>query len=63
MSRKAGRAVALFIIVKKPRNLAEKSRMLLWLEVDCMCARATMPLANAQVSPNILRLLGYGQNI
>jgi putative transposase len=33
-------------IIKKPRNLAEKSRMILWLEVDCMCARTTMLLAN-----------------
>jgi hypothetical protein len=41
------------IIIKKPRSLAEKSRMILWLEVDCTCARPTMPLANAQVSPNI----------
>jgi hypothetical protein len=38
------------IIIKKPRNLAEKSRMILWLKVDCTCARL---LANAQVSPNI----------
>jgi hypothetical protein len=41
------------IIIKKPRNLAEKSRMILWLEVDRTCARTTMPLPNAQVSPNI----------
>jgi hypothetical protein len=41
------------IIIKKPRNLAEKSRMILWLEVDRICARTTMPLANAQVPPNI----------
>jgi hypothetical protein len=27
------------IIIKKPRNLAENSRMILWLEVDCTCAR------------------------
>jgi hypothetical protein len=26
------------IIIKKPRNLAEKSRMILWLEVDCTWA-------------------------
>jgi hypothetical protein len=38
------------IIIKKPRNLAEKSRMILWLEVDCTCARTTMLLANAPVS-------------
>ena len=38
------------IIIKKPRNLAEKSRMILWLEVDCTCARTT---AGKQVSPNI----------
>jgi hypothetical protein len=36
-----------------PRNPAEKSRMILWLKVDCTCARPTMLLANAQVSPNI----------
>jgi hypothetical protein len=41
------------ILIKRPRNLAEKSRMILWLEVDCTCARPTMLLANAQVSPNI----------
>jgi hypothetical protein len=35
------------------RNLTERSRMILWLEVDCTCARPTMRLANAQVSPNI----------
>jgi hypothetical protein len=29
------------IIIKKPRNLAEKSRMILWLEVDGTCARTT----------------------
>jgi hypothetical protein len=52
MSRKAGRAIG-FIIIKKPRNLAEKSWMTLWLEVDCMCARTTVLLANARVSPNI----------
>jgi hypothetical protein len=40
-------------IIKKPRNLAEKSRMILWLEVDCTCARPPMLLANAQVSPNV----------
>jgi hypothetical protein len=41
------------IIIKRPRHLAEKSRMILWLKVDCTCARPTMLLANAQVSPNI----------
>jgi hypothetical protein len=42
------------IIIKKPRNLAEKSRMiLLSLGVDCTCARTTMLLANARASPNI----------
>jgi hypothetical protein len=51
MSRKAGRAG--IIIIKKPRNLAEKSRMILWLEVDCTCATTTMLLANAQVPPDI----------
>jgi hypothetical protein len=30
------------IIVKKPRNLAEKSRMILWLKVDCTCARTVL---------------------
>jgi hypothetical protein len=40
-------------MIKKPRNLAEKSRMILWLEVDCAGARPTMLLANAQVSRNI----------
>ena len=48
-----GWAGCCIIIIKKPRNLAEKSRMILWLEVDCTCARTTMLLANAQVSPNI----------
>jgi hypothetical protein len=48
-----GRASCCIIIIKKPRNLAEKFRMILWLEVDCMCARTTMLLANAQVPPNI----------
>jgi hypothetical protein len=42
------------IIIKKPRNLAEKSRMILWLEVDRTCARTIMLLANAQVSRNIV---------
>jgi hypothetical protein len=41
------------IIIKKPRNLTEKSWMIPWLQVDCMCARTTMLLANAQVSPNM----------
>jgi hypothetical protein len=41
------------IIIKKPRNLAGKSRTILWLEIDCTCARTTLLLANAQVSPNI----------
>jgi hypothetical protein len=41
------------IIIKRQRNLAEKSRMILWLKVDCTCARPTMLLANAQVSPNV----------
>jgi hypothetical protein len=44
MSRKAGRAVCITII-KKPRNLAEKSWMILRLEVNCSCARTAMPLA------------------
>jgi hypothetical protein len=48
-----GWAGCCIIIIKKPRNLAEKSRMILWLEVDCTCAGPTMLLANAQVSPNI----------
>jgi hypothetical protein len=48
-----GLAGCCIIIIKKPRNLAEKSRMILWLEVDRTCARTTMLLANAQVSPNI----------
>jgi hypothetical protein len=52
MSRKAGTDCCITII-KKPRSLAEKSRMILWLEVDCMCARTTMLLANAQVSRSI----------
>ena len=43
-----GWAGCCIIIIKKPRNLAEKSRMILWLEVDCTCARPTMLLANAQ---------------
>jgi hypothetical protein len=30
------------IIIKKPRNLAEKSWMILWLEVDCTCAHRTL---------------------
>jgi TolB protein len=37
-----GWAGCCIIIIRKPRNLAEKSRMILWLEVDCMCARTTM---------------------
>jgi hypothetical protein len=41
------------IIIKRPRNLAEKSRMILWLEANCICAKITVLLANAQVSPNI----------
>jgi hypothetical protein len=49
-----GWAGCCIIITKKPRNLAEKSRMIHWLEVDCTCARPTMPLANTQVSPNIV---------
>jgi hypothetical protein len=48
-----GWAGCCIIITKRPRNLAEKSRMILWLEVDCTCARPTMLLANAQVSPSI----------
>jgi hypothetical protein len=27
------------IIIKKPRHLAEESRMILWLEVDCLCSK------------------------
>jgi putative transposase len=38
---------------RKPRDLAEKSWMILWLKVDCACARPTMLLAIVQVSPNI----------
>jgi hypothetical protein len=45
------------IIIKKPRNLAEKSRMILWLEVDCTRARPTMLLANAQVSPAVVLII------
>jgi hypothetical protein len=41
------------IIIKKPRSLAEKSRMILWLEANCICAKTTVLLVNAQVSPNI----------
>ena len=48
-----GWAGCCIIIIKKRRNLAEKSRMILWLEVDCMCARTTVLLANTQVSPHI----------
>jgi hypothetical protein len=36
-TRAAGRCI---IIIKKPRSLAEKSWMILWLKVDCTCARA-----------------------
>jgi hypothetical protein len=46
-----GWAGCCIIIIKRPR--AEKSRMILWLEVDCTWAATTMLLANAQVSPNI----------
>jgi hypothetical protein len=46
-----GWAGCCIIIIKKPRNLAEKSRMI--LEVDCTCARTTILQANAQVSSNI----------
>jgi hypothetical protein len=42
-----GWAGCCIIIIKKPRNLAGKSRMILWLKVDCTCARPTMLLANA----------------
>jgi hypothetical protein len=48
-----GWAGCCIIIIKRPRNLAEKSRMIPWLKVDCTCARRTMLLANAQVPPNI----------
>jgi hypothetical protein len=34
-----GWAGCCIIIIKKPRNLAEQSRIILWLEVDCTCAR------------------------
>jgi hypothetical protein len=37
-----------------PRNLAEKSRMFLWLEADCTCARPTMLLANARCHRTLL---------
>jgi hypothetical protein len=30
------------IIIERPRNLAEKSRMILWLEADCTSAKTTM---------------------
>ncbi len=33
-----GWAGCCIIIIKKPRNLAEKSWMILWLEVDSTCA-------------------------
>jgi hypothetical protein len=36
-----GLAGCCIIIIKKPRNQAEKSRMMLWLEVGCNCARTT----------------------
>jgi hypothetical protein len=52
VSPKAGRAVAL-LSSRSRVTLAEKSWMILWLEVGCTCARPTMLLANAQVSPNI----------
>ena len=48
-----GWAGCCIIIIKKPRNLAEKSRMILWLEANCICAKTTVLLANAQVPPNI----------
>jgi hypothetical protein len=48
-----GWAGCCIIIIKKPRNLAEKSRMILWLEIDCTCARTTMLLANAEASRNM----------
>jgi hypothetical protein len=41
-----GWAGCCIIIIKKPRNLAEKSRMSLRAEVHCTCARTTMLLAN-----------------
>jgi hypothetical protein len=48
-----GWARCCIITTKKPRNLTEQSRMILWLEVDCTCARTAMLMANAQVSSNI----------
>jgi hypothetical protein len=40
------------IIIKRPRNLAEQSRIILWLEVDC-CAGNDYAAGKRQVSPNI----------
>jgi hypothetical protein len=50
--RRSGGWRAFALLSRSRVTLAEKSRMILWLEVDYLCARTTMLLANAQVSPN-----------
>jgi hypothetical protein len=50
VQRREGLGGCCIIIIKKPRNLEEKSRVILWLEVDCNNYAA----GKRQVSQNIV---------